>query len=81
VRSLCAALAEQGRPVAGGWPGTMVEARALIGGHLRVELDGRGLRTASSTELARAAEATYARARSEWLGLERHARSLMRHRV
>jgi hypothetical protein len=66
--------------VAGGWPGTIVEARVLIGHHLRVELEGRGMRGASSTELALAADATYARARLEWLGLERNARASLRQR-
>jgi hypothetical protein len=81
VKSLCTSLAEQGRPVAGGWPGTIVEARALIGRHLALELEGRGMRGASSTELALAAEATYERARTEWLGLERHARAQLRPRA
>lgn len=80
VKTLCTALAEQGRPVAGGWPGTMVEARALIDHHLHLELARCGLRHASSTELALAAEATYARARSEWLGIERNARAALRSR-
>jgi hypothetical protein len=81
VRSLCGALSEQGRPVAGGWPGTMVEARALIVRHLQLELEGRGMRSASSAELASAATATYEHARSEWLGIERRARALLRHRA
>ncbi len=81
VKTLCVSLAEQGREVAGGWPGTIVEARALIDRHLHLELGKCGLRHASSTELALAAEATYARARSEWLGLERTARAAMRGRV
>jgi hypothetical protein len=81
VKSLCTALAEQGREVAGGWPGTIVEARALIDRHLHVELGKCGLRHASSAELALAAEATYARARSEWLGLERSARAAIRGRA
>jgi hypothetical protein len=66
--------------VAGGWPGTIVEARALIGHHLRLELEGQGLRGASSEEVALAADATYARARLEWLGLERNTRMSLRRR-
>jgi len=81
VKTLCTSLAEQGREVAGGWPGTIVEARALIDRHLHLELEKCGLRHASSSELALAAEATYARARSEWLGLERSVRAAVRRRV
>jgi len=81
VKSLCGALSDQGRPVAGGWPGTIVEARALIVRHLQIELDERGLRGATSAELALAATATYDHARSEWLGIERRTRARTRERT
>lgn len=81
VKSLCRALSEQGRPVAGGWPGTRVEARALIVRHLQNELEARGLRSPTSDELAVAATATYDHARSTWLGIERRTRARARQRA
>lgn len=75
ARSVSGKLASEGRSVEGGWPGTIVEARALISGRLRVELVGRDLRQASNEELVAAAARTYEEARSAWLALERRARA------
>jgi hypothetical protein len=75
AKALRATLADEGRVVEGGWPGTIVEARTLIGRHLQLELAARGMRHASGEELARATAATYARARAEWLGIERQSRT------
>jgi len=75
ARDVSARLAAEGRSVEGGWPGTIVEARALISGRLRAELVGRDLHQASSEELVAAAARTYDEARSAWLILERGTRA------
>lgn len=79
--ALCAKLAHEGRSVEGGWPGTLIEARALITSHLRVELDGRDMRQPSTEELVAAAAATYERARAAWLAIERRTRTPARPRA
>jgi hypothetical protein len=55
------------RRVAGGWPGTMTEARARARSHLGATLSRQRLGELSVTELEQAARATYARARATWL--------------
>ena len=77
ARDVSASLAHEGRSVEGGWPGTIVEARALISSHLRTELVGRDMRQASSEELAAAAARTYEEARTAWLALERGTRAAL----
>lgn len=79
--ALCANLAHEGRSVEGGWPGTIIEARALISRHLRIELEGRDMRQPSSEELVAAAAATYERARAAWLAIERRRRAPARDRA
>jgi hypothetical protein len=78
ARSLCASIKQQGRPIAGGWPGTIVEARARIALHLHQELATRGMPPLCQDELDVAANATYARAKEEWLGVERSSKLLLR---
>jgi hypothetical protein len=56
-------LRAEGREVAGGWPGTLSEARHFV----RASLARRGLSSISHDELEQAARATYASARSTWL--------------
>ena len=53
----------EGREVAGGWPGTLSEARH----YLRASLARKGVSLVTHDELEQAARATYARARSTWL--------------
>lgn len=57
----------QQRPIAGGWPGTLREARAQVRASLttREALGRFGRLTAEEHESA--ARTTYARARNEWL--------------
>lgn len=53
----------EGRAVAGGWPGTMREARGCV----RMELAREGLLPASYEEIERVARRAYTRARDVWL--------------
>ncbi len=58
--SVRASLEAEGRPVSGGWPGTMSEARARLPDDL-----GRGL---ESEEVSRLTRVLYHAARDSWLG-------------
>lgn len=60
----------QGRPVAGGWPGTLREARARVLAYLDRELLLRKMSRLSVEELGRATRAAYARARRDWLAAQ-----------
>lgn len=80
VKLVCDRLHDQGRAVAGGWPGTMAEARACVADRLHRELSTRGLPPLGKDELDVAANATYAHAKKHWLELERATRSAARTR-
>ncbi len=56
-------LRAEGREVAGGWPGTLSEARHFV----RASLVRKGVSFVTHDELEQAARAAYARARSTWL--------------
>ena len=60
-------LRQEGRPAAGGWPGTVAEARARVTAHLGPELHRRKMLALTHEELERAARTAYARARRDWL--------------
>jgi hypothetical protein len=60
-------LRAQGRPAAGGWPGTVAEARARVIALLGPELHRRKMVALTHEELERAARCAYARARRDWL--------------
>ena len=60
-------LRKQGRPAAGGWPGTMSEARVHVAAYLATELRRRGMGMLTEQERELAARAVYAAARSHWL--------------
>lgn len=60
-------LQSERRTAAGGWPGTIAQARACSGAHLSAELAKLRLAGPSTAELERAARLTYARARAVWL--------------
>jgi hypothetical protein len=60
-------LAEEGRPVAGGWPGTLSEARSRAAARCKLELAALAHATASSGELDQAARRLNAAARRDWL--------------
>lgn len=57
---ILSAIATAGRAVAGGWPGTLSEARVLAS-----SIDGAGALAPSQVEAL--ARAVYAAARAEWL--------------
>jgi hypothetical protein len=60
-------LRSSNRRAAGGWPGTVAEARAYARAHLTTELARHRLTDITSAELEVAARATYASARATWL--------------
>ena len=55
------------RAAAGGWPGTMSEARALVAEHLLPALACEGIVTLTSVEREEAARRLYHSARALWL--------------
>lgn len=63
----CENLGREHRRIEGGWPGTVTEARALVGVALTSALGGAVMALATSGELSRAARTTYAEARRAWL--------------
>jgi hypothetical protein len=60
----CDELRKERRPVAGGWPGTLSEARARIVARVSTEL-GRGF-ALTSAELHGMARTAYLKAKDEW---------------
>jgi hypothetical protein len=62
-----ARLTGEQRAAAGGWPGTLSEARGRVASVLVPWSSGRGLGPLSSDEREEAARTLYARARSVWL--------------
>ena len=59
-------LRAEGRPVAGGWPGTLPEARARMSRQLPPELSRRGMPAPTPPERELCAKAAYASARADW---------------
>jgi hypothetical protein len=57
-------LHRQNRPVAGGWPGTLSEARVRVARRIAVELEPD--LAATRQEVEQAARAAYGAARDEW---------------
>jgi hypothetical protein len=56
----------EGRPISGGWPGTLPEARMRVLGHLERELRLRKMPLLSEEEITRVTALVYERARSDW---------------
>jgi hypothetical protein len=69
VEALREELKREGRPVEGGWPGTLSEARARVDGSISRLLAKHRLAVLSSEELSLAARAAYDHARRTWLAL------------
>jgi hypothetical protein len=63
-------LRREGRPAAGGWPGTLREARSCVERSLPLELRERKMSAITTPEREIATRAIYASARIEW---RRHA--------
>jgi hypothetical protein len=59
-------LRRQGRPIAGGWPGTMSEARSRVRHNVDAMLTKQSLPPMSHDELTEGAQLTYETARSLW---------------
>lgn len=62
----CDDVAQSGRRVEGGWPGTVPEARMRVIRDLARELAAHGLAPLSQGELTTATATVYDRARREW---------------
>jgi hypothetical protein len=60
------ALRRQGRPAAGGWPGTVAEARAHVVAYFTAELHRRNMPALTHDELMWAAKTAYAAAKRDW---------------
>ena len=67
TRSYCDRLREQGRRIAGGWPGTLSEARARVHTYWGAELRPLGMSELTSEEREKVARLAYAHARRAWL--------------
>jgi hypothetical protein len=68
------ALRTEGRPVAGGWPGTLQEARYRARMHCDRELSRRGQPPLSQDELHLVAAAIYERAKRDWMRVVREGK-------
>lgn len=71
ARSLSEAMLRERRIVAGGFPGTIPEARWRVAHYLAAEFARLDLSPLLPDEISSAVDATYARARREWLQLAR----------
>lgn len=61
------AMRREGRAIAGGWPGTLPEARARVAAYFGAELARRRMPVMTTDELQIAVAATYEKARRDWL--------------
>ncbi|MEO8877148.1 MAG: hypothetical protein ABI461_16260 [Polyangiaceae bacterium] len=61
------AMRREGRAIAGGWPGTLPEARARVAAYFGAELAKRRMPVMTTDELQVAVAATYEKARRDWL--------------
>jgi hypothetical protein len=59
-------LRREGRPAAGGWPGTLREARVRVEHHLLGEVTRRKMSAVTEAEREVAARRAYASARAQW---------------
>lgn len=66
ARGVCDAVRREGRPIAGGWPGTMPEARARIRAYFEAELSRKGFEGISVEEVQFASSLAYQRAKHDW---------------
>jgi hypothetical protein len=61
------AMRREGRAIAGGWPGTLPEARARVAAYFGAKLARRRMPVMTTDELQVAVAATYEKARRDWL--------------
>lgn len=78
ARAVCDATRKEHRRVAGGFPGTVAEARWRVAGHLGAELMRLALLPLQDREIASAVQIVYAQARRDWLGMVRNEALLAR---
>jgi hypothetical protein len=67
ARGWLAELGSEGRSAAGGWPGTITQARSRVRVAVTAELARAKFQPAAADEVDRTARAAYARAREVWL--------------
>lgn len=67
AEACCAALAQEGRRVEGGWPGTIREARARVAAEATKVLADQSMTWLTHDELDRLAQTTYDEARRAWM--------------
>ena len=67
ARGWLAELGSEGRSAAGGWPGTITQARSRVRAVVTAELARARFQPAAADEVDRTARAAYARAREVWL--------------
>jgi hypothetical protein len=72
--TLCDSVRKEGRDVAGGWPGTVLEARGRIWQHVNAELARRGFGALTEAELVQATDSAYAHAKKAWLEIARRTK-------
>lgn len=70
----CRTMRNEGRPIDGGWPGTLQEARSRVQAYFERELPLQGLQQLTRLEFDAATMATYERARSSWLATVRECK-------
>lgn len=74
AQTVLAETRQEGRSIAGGWPGTLPEARALVGLEFHREVGGRALGMLCPSELSTAVSIAYERAKRDWSAAARAAR-------
>ncbi len=67
VASYLESLSQEGRPIEGGWPGTMPEARMRMDDHARHLLTARSMDALTTEELGQFTRIVYDEARRSWL--------------
>jgi len=75
AQTVLAATRDEGRAIVGGWPGTLPEARALVGLEFNRKLGARALDMLGPSELSAAVAIAYERAKRDWLTAARAARN------
>jgi hypothetical protein len=71
AKGWCADMQREHRPVEGGWPGTVDEARALVKDLIHPKLAANGPPTLTEDELLLATRGVYEQAKREWLVAKR----------
>jgi hypothetical protein len=62
---------KDGRPIEGGWPGTLPEALARVAAYFELELARHGMPLLTLDETSAIARAAYQQAKREWLSMQK----------